>query len=177
MDQALQKSPGGKDNRGRLEDLANLRLDPANFSVFDQEPLDARLPYLQMFGALENPLAPRPIRRLISLRATSPNRRSLASIKKAELNPGLVNRKTHLTAKRIDLTNQMPFPDSADRRVTRHLPDMVEIKREHQGARTHPRRRKRSLDPGMARANNNNIVNHGQAAIMNRPPPARKAEK
>src|SRR5258705_8370271 len=46
MDQALQKSPGGKDNRGRLEDFPNLRLDAANFSVLDDQPLDARLPNL-----------------------------------------------------------------------------------------------------------------------------------
>src|SRR5882762_6477542 len=124
-----------------------------------------------MSSLLENPLAPRPIRRLIGLRAPRPDRRPLPSIKEAELNSSLVDRKAHLTAQRIDLPNQMPFPDSADRRITRHLPDMVEIKRKHQGARTHPRRRKRSLNPGMASANNNYIVNHGQAAIMNRPPP------
>jgi hypothetical protein len=34
----------------------------------------------------------------------------------------------------------MAFADTADRGITRHLADMVEVKREYQGARGHPGR-------------------------------------
>jgi hypothetical protein len=52
---------------------------------------------------------------------------------------------------------------------------MVEVKREHQRARTHPRRSQRSFDPGMAGADNDNVVVHSEPAIMARRSASRKA--
>ena len=54
MDQALQESSGREDDRRRLEDLADLRLDAADCAVFDDQPLDARLADLQIRGVVSS---------------------------------------------------------------------------------------------------------------------------
>ncbi len=175
MHEALEECAGREDHRRRLEDLANLRLDPAHGAALDDQPLDARLPHLQIRRALEHALAARSIRGLVRLRAARTHGRTLARVQKPELDSGLVSRQAHLAAQRVDLPYQMPLADPADRRITRHLPDMVEIEREHQRARTHPRRRERRFDSGMAGADNNDIVVHDEAAIMARLEASRKA--
>ncbi len=54
---------------------------------------------------------------------------------------------------------------------------MVEVKREHQGARADTRRCERGFDTGMAGADNDYVVLHNdESAIMTRAAPARKAE-
>ena len=46
----------------------------------------------------------------------------------------------------------MAFADPADRRITRHLADMIEIERQHQGRNPHPGRGQRGFDTCMAGA-------------------------
>jgi len=54
---------------------------------------------------------------------------------------------------------------------------MVEVEREHQRARTHPGRSQRSFDTGVAGADNDDVVVHGEGAIMARESASRKAER
>ena len=50
MDEALEERAGRQDDRRRLEDLADLRLDAAHGAVLDDQALDARLPDLQSWA-------------------------------------------------------------------------------------------------------------------------------
>ena len=52
----------------------------------------------------------------------------------------------HLAAERVDLAHQVAFADPADRRIARHLADMVEIERKHQGGNAHSCRGQRGFD-------------------------------
>src|SRR5208283_5998215 len=60
-----------------------------------------------------------------------------------------------------DLAHQMALADSADRGITGHLADMVEVEREHESARAHPGRGEGGFDSGMAGADHDNVVEHG----------------
>ncbi len=177
MHEALQERAGGEDYRRRLEDLANLRLDAAHRAVLDDQALDARLPHLQIRRSLEHALAARAIRGLVGLRTPRTHGGSLARIQKSKLDSGLVGRQAHLAAERVNLADQVALADTADRRVARHLADMVEVEREHQRARTHPGRSQRGFDTGMAGTDDDNVVVHGESAIMARLDASRKVAK
>src|ERR1017187_1977549 len=71
----------------------------------------------------------------------------------------------------------MALADAADRGVAGHLADMIEVKREHQGARTHPGRGERGLDTGVAGADDDDVVVHCESAIMARMRASRKARR
>lgn len=51
----------------------------------------------------------------------------------------------------------MAFADTADRRITRHLPDGFDIVRQQQRLAAHPRRRQRRFRSGMPTANHDNV--------------------
>jgi hypothetical protein len=55
------------------------------------------------------------------------------SVQEPELDTSSVDHATHNSAERIDLSNQMALRDSSDSRIARHLPDQVEIDRDHSG--------------------------------------------
>ena len=49
--------------------------------------------------------------------------------------PGLVDRDRHRAAERVDLLDEMPLADAADRRVARHLAQRFDVVREHERPR------------------------------------------
>ena len=166
MDEALQERAGREDDGRRFEDLAYLRLDAAHDTVLDDQALDARLPHLQVGGALEHALAARAIRGLVGLRAAGANGRPFARVQKSKLDSGLVGRQAHLAAEGVDLADQVALADTADGRVAGHLADVIEVEREHQRARAHPGRGERGFDSGVAGADDDDVVVHGESAIM-----------
>src|ERR1019366_5930499 len=114
---------------------------------------------------------------LVCLRATRANGGSLARVEEAKLDSRLVGRQSHLAAERVDLADQMALADAADRGVAGHLADMIEVQREHQGARTHPGRGERGFDTGVAGADDDDVVVHCESAIMARMRASRKARR
>jgi hypothetical protein len=75
------------------------------------------------------------------------------------LNSRFIDGSAHLAAKRVDFFDQMPLANPTDGRVTRHLADVVEIESKHQSVASHARGGQTSLDPSMAGANDNYVVN------------------
>ena len=63
----------------------------------------------------------------------------------------------HLAAERVDFLDQVSLADAADRRVARHLADVVEVQRDHQGVAAHACGGERRLDAGMARADDDHV--------------------
>jgi hypothetical protein len=59
----------------------------------------------------------------ISLRARPPNSWPLRPVQQSELNSGFIRRAPHNTVKRIDLPNQVTFPQPTDGRVAGHFPN------------------------------------------------------
>jgi hypothetical protein len=82
-------------------------------------------------------------------------------VEDAELDAGLVGGRRHRAAQRIDLLDQMPLADAADRRIAAHRPQRVEVVRQQQRIRTHARRGERSFGAGMAAADDDHIETGG----------------
>ena len=56
MDETLEEGPGGQNDGGRLEDLADLRFDGADGAILDDQPLDAGLANRQVGRRFEHAL-------------------------------------------------------------------------------------------------------------------------
>ena len=72
--------------------------------------------------------------------------------------PTAVGQLAHDAAQRIDLSDQVPFRNSADRRVARHLRDKINIHGDHRGSQTEPGASSRRLATGMTGADNDDII-------------------
>jgi hypothetical protein len=59
----------------------------------------------------------------ISLGARTPNGWPLRPVQQSELNSGFIGRAPHNTVERIDLPNQVTFPEPADGGITGHFPN------------------------------------------------------
>jgi hypothetical protein len=67
----------------------------------------------------------------------------------------------HEPIENIELADQMALADTADRRIARHLADVLEAKSDEADARAAPRRRSRGFAAGMPSSNDQNVV-HGR---------------
>ena len=109
---------------------------------------------LQLQGMLHDLLVVPPVR----LCAQRMDGRPLAKVQHTILDAGLVRGLSHLAAQRVQFPDQMALPRPADGRVTRHIPNAVQIHREADRLHPEPRRGQRSLDPGMSRSDHGDIT-------------------
>ena len=162
VDQSGQERSRRQHDRVGLEGHAHLR-DHAGYAgagaaVVDREVVDRLLEQREVRLVLE-PAADRGlVEDPVRLRARRPHGRPLARIERAKLDPGFVRRDRHRAAERVDLLDEMPFADAADRRVARHLPERLDVVRQQERPAAHPRAGERSLGPGVAAADHNDLV-------------------
>ena len=70
---------------------------------------------------------------------------------------GLVGRTRHRAAQGVDLLHEVAFPDAADRRIARHLPQRLDVVRQQQRRTAHTSRRERRFGAGVTSADNDNV--------------------
>jgi hypothetical protein len=70
----------------------------------------------------------------------------------------------HQTVEDIELTDEMALADTADGRVTGHLPNIFGTKRKQRDTGSAARRSSRSFATGMAGADHQNVVHDGALA-------------
>jgi len=93
----------------------------------------------------------------VSLRSRGPYCRPFARIQDAKLYARFIGDFGHQPAHRINFAYQMPLPDPADRRITRHLAKRFELMREQKGCRAHPRARTCRLRTSVSSTDNDDI--------------------
>ncbi len=108
------------------------------------------------------------IEHAVRLRAGGAHRRSLARVEGAELDASLVGGKRHGSAQRVDLLDEVPLADSADRRITRHLTERFDAVGQQQRAPAHPCGGERRLGPGMAAADDDDVESSWEDHDFNR---------
>ncbi len=127
-------------------------------AVFDQQVLDRLLPQHEVWLFLDDPLHLELIKLLVGLGPRAVHRRAFAAIEQPKLNAGGVDRAAHRPAEGIDLTNNLPLGDAADRRIAAHLCNRVAISGQQRRPRPQPRCSQRRLGPGMPGADDEKIV-------------------
>ena len=102
----------------------------------------------------------------VALHARRPHSRSLRTVEHAELYRRLVGHNTHLATKSIYLSDYLPFCNTTDGRITRHLGHAVHILGHEQRCRAETRRSHSRLAAGMASPNNNHIEIESHISIV-----------
>ena len=147
--------PGAIDRRRRGRERRRSR-GPLGVSSVEQI-FDHLLPQREIRLLLDDPLHLGLIRLLIGLSPRAVHRRAFAAIEHAELNAGRVDRPPHQPAERVDLADDLPLADAADRRIATHLPDGVAIGGEQHGPRPNRAAATRGLGPGMPGADDDHV--------------------
>ena len=94
---------------------------------------------------------------LVGLGTRRVHRWALGAVEHAKLDGGFVDNFAHLAAQRVDLADDLPLGDAADRRVAAHLGHGVGVHGEESGAHPQPRRGQSRFDAGMAGADNEDV--------------------
>ena len=103
-------------------------------------------------------LHPLAIQLTICLQPWALNRRAFFSIKKAVLDPGNVRDASHQPVECVDLADQVSFPKTSDRRITRHNANRGGLHRDKRRSGTHAAGYSRSFHAGMSTPNHDDVV-------------------
>ena len=124
----------------------------------EKETSGIALVKIDAFGCLQDVLHAKLIGFLIALGARGADAWTLASVEKAPLNSGGIGIKTHCASQGIDFANHVALAQPANRGVATHLADRVEILGQDCDLATETGGSQRCLDPGVASANNEDVV-------------------
>ena len=159
MDQALQERARGDD------DGAAAKFPPAcgdharRCAILDDEVLHWLPDHFKIRLREDRLLHMSAIELSVRLRPRTLDSRSLGAVEHAELDARLVDHAPHQTVERIDLAHEMPFAQTADRRIAGHLADSLELMRNERRARAHAGGRSGRLAPGVPASHNNDVEN------------------
>src|SRR5262249_16775008 len=98
------------------------------------------------------------VTRLVRLRARGPDRGSPTRVQKPELNSRFISSQAHDAAKRIDFTHQMPFCNTPDRWVARHLRDQIGVHRAQRRIQAHSCSSVSRFAPGVSGTDYDDVV-------------------
>ncbi len=134
------------------------KADAGDFTICPGAEVDyLTLDNCQALGGIEFSLHCLPIQDTIRLHSGALNRWPLPTIEQAKLDCRLIGDAPHQTIERIDLSNEMTFPQSAHRRVTRHHPKIVPPECHQCNRRTHTPRCMCRLATRVTATNDDNV--------------------
>src|ERR1039457_5518281 len=158
MRQAVQKSACGDNHGAGLDGAAVTQLNAGDAAI-----LNSKRHHLGLFDPkvglrFQNLAHTDAVHLLIHLRARRPDGRAAAGVEQPELDADRVAESAHDAAKGVDLAHQVAFGDASDGGVARHLRHQVEVHGDHGGAETHAGRGARRFAPGVAGADDHDVV-------------------
>jgi len=113
---------------------------------------------VQIRGALKDMLHTEGVKALVGLGTKRLHSRPLGGVEQTDLDKGAICIAPHLTAKGIDLSNELPLARPPHARVAGHLRDQVQIHGYQKGPPAHAGRRQSRLTTGMASADNDHFI-------------------
>ncbi len=158
MDLAGEEGAGSEHHRPGGERQAHLSHHANHAAVLDDQVVDGLLEHLQIRLGFHQAADRRLVQAAVGLTAGGAHSRPFRGVQRAPLDAGAVGGVRHGTAECIDLLDQMPLADAADRRVAAHLADRFDVVAEQQGARTRTRGGQCGLGAGMAATDHDDVV-------------------
>ena len=140
MHQRLKKCAGCNDRLLRVVADPEIGDDSTYLSTLDNELAYLALLEVEMRLLFEGVFHSKLVSLFVALCSWAANARTFAGIKHSDLDGGCVGIYSHLTAKGIDFTDDMPLSKTPDGRVTTHLADAIQIHSEEHSFRAHPGR-------------------------------------
>ena len=165
MNQSAQKGPGGE-NDGPCPDLATVgQRQPADAACAQQKVMRLRFDHGEIRRFLDRLLHGSRVEPAVGLRPRTADRRTLATVEDAELNPPGIRHPAHQAVERIDLPDQMALAEPADCRVAGHSADGRKAVRDQGGLGAHACGCGRGLTAGVPTTYDDDIEScvHGPA--------------
>jgi hypothetical protein len=123
----------------------------------DHDRLGHLLAQRQVLLPFDDQLGEELISFLVALGTRAVHRGPFAAVEQPELDGRGIGQDAHGAPQGVDLANDLPLGDSADRRVTAHLTDGIAVHRQERGSQAHPRGGQGGLEPSMAGADDDHI--------------------
>ena len=124
---------------------------------FDDEVLDGLLAERQAGLLLADAADFLVVGRLVGLGPGAVHGGPFSPVEHPELDAGPVDGPAHRPAQGVDLADDLPLGDAADRRVAAHPGDRIQPAGQKRGPSPQPRRRQRRLDAGMSAADDQDV--------------------
>ena len=124
---STQECSRGEDHRLAPVNAVSSGHNAADSAFFCQQIHNLILFHVQILLPLQSLFHLQMILIFIRLRTQRMNGRSLRCIQHSALDESLIDIDTHFSAERIDLSDQMSFAGSSDRRITRHHGNSLKI--------------------------------------------------
>jgi hypothetical protein len=136
----------------------NMGFNALNFAVLHEKAVHHGLPDIQVRLGFNDAFHPLSIEVHIVLRPGTLDCQTFFRVQSSELNPCLVCVPGHLSAKSVNLLDQVSFGKTTDSRVAAHGSDVIEIDGEKKGGVAHPGCSQCSLTAGMTGADYSDVV-------------------
>ena len=157
-DGAVQIGAGGDDHGFCVINGAKAGLYAGDLATVCKNLHDLRLLQLQIVLQFQGVLHILLILPPVALGAQRMNSRAFALVQHPILDTGEVSRKTHLTAQRIQLPDQMALACAADGRVAGHIAHRVQIDGKNDGVKSQPGSGQRRFNACVAGADDSYIT-------------------
>ncbi len=165
VDPPAEEGPGGQHDGTSVEVEAHGRACTDDAVAVQQQVVHGLLEDLQARLRLQDAADGAAVQHAVGLGTGCANRRPLARVEHAELDPGAVRGRGHGTAEGIDLAHEVTLADTADGRVAGHLPERVDTVRQQQRTAAHACGRQARFGTGVATADHDHVktvrVAHG----------------
>ena len=127
-------------------------------TAFEHETDHPRLDQLDPWLGVDPPRGFLAVAVSIGLAARGADRRALAGVQHAELDPGRVGHAPHRPPQRVDLAHDLPLAQPTDGGVAAHLPHLVGAEGDQGDRRPQARGGERGLDPRVAAADDDQAI-------------------
>ena len=150
MQKPSQECPRGDHNGPSGNRHAHISLDANHRSGLVNNARYSSLFNVEVLRLLQNGFHPKLVRLFVALNSGGTYRWALSLVQHSKLNSGCISVKPHRSSHGVDFANNMSFCQSADGRVTRHLPDSIQVLGQHQCAAADSGGRQCRFDSGMS---------------------------
>lgn len=158
MEEAAHEGAGGDDYGAGVVTDGEVGLDAAGAAIRRKDADSVALLEIDEGGAFESGFGAKLVSLFVALGARGSDTRPLGGVKHAALDGSGVRVECHEAAEGVNLADYVALGQAADRWVAGHLAHGVGILREEEGLATKARRGQRGLDPGMAGAEDDDVV-------------------
>jgi hypothetical protein len=164
---SAKKGPDCQHDCAGCERLALRGHDAGHATVHDNQIGDFRLEKFESGLRFEQVADRVLIECAIRLCPRRAHRWALARIQGAKLDTRTIGGPRHRASERVDLADQVPLADAADRRVATHLADGRQALGHEQRARAHPGSSECRLGAGVAAADDDDVESIHVASVRN----------
>ncbi|CCD96471.1 hypothetical protein BRAO375_600043 [Bradyrhizobium sp. ORS 375] len=158
MNEAAQEGAGGDHHRATNKGPAIGELDPGHAAIADHQLIGFALDHGEMDGLADRSLHRGGVELPVSLGAGTTDSWSLPAVQHPKLDAAGVRHPPHQTIQSVDLPDQVPFAQTADRGIAGHRADGRELVRDESRPSAHARGYGGGFTAGVATANDDDVV-------------------